>query len=190
MELPFYLLLVIGHLGAFDVLYFHVRRCALHTRPECQREVLWHTIRHLIYALQFLAIANLRFHGAALLCLALLYAADVLVAWSDVWEETASRKPQGGLPRGEYFMHVVLSVLVGAYIALVARAVWPDRTLPSAIVLSPPDVPSALRVLMTVMGVCGLGFFVRDLTRWFRFRASAASLARASSSSIAEGGAR
>ncbi len=63
MAAAFYLLLVIGHLGFFDVLYFHIYRCGLHRRPECQREVFWHTMRHFVYGAQFLAIANLRFHG-------------------------------------------------------------------------------------------------------------------------------
>lgn len=173
MTAPFYILLVAGHLGLFDILYFHMHKCALHARPECQREVLWHTIRHVVYASQFIIVANLRFHGWALLILAAVYAADVFIAWSDVWEETASRKPQGGLPRGEYFMHIVLSVLVGAYIALVAKAVWPDRLLPTAVVVDPPDVPLLLRVQMTVMGVCALIFFARDLRAWLRFNAAA-----------------
>jgi hypothetical protein len=164
----FYLLLVIGHLGAFDVLYFHTLRCQLARRPECRREVLWHTIRHAVYAAQFLWVANVRFHGVALLALPLLYAVDAFVAWADVWEETESRRPQGGLPRGEYFMHIVLSVLVGLHMATVAHAVWGDRLLPTAVVLEPPSVPVLLRALMTIMGVTALGFFAHDLRRWLR----------------------
>jgi hypothetical protein len=166
MTASFYLLLAIGLLGAFDVLYFHIYRCRLHLRPECRREVLWHTVRHLVYALQFLWVANLRFHGAALLFLAALYAADVFIAWADVWEERDSRAPQGGLPRGEYFMHVVLSLLVGLYLMSTFQAVWPDRLLPTALHVAPPDVPAALRAFMTLMGVVALGTFARDLHRW------------------------
>lgn len=175
MNTAFYLLLTIGLLGAFDVLYFHLWRCRLHGRPECQREVLWHTARHLIYALQFLWVPNLRCHGAALGLLALLYAADVFVAWADVWEEKTSRAPQGGLPRGEYLMHVVLSVLVGLYLMSVFHAVWPDRLLPAAVRLSPPDVPATLRGLMTVMGVVALAAFAHDLNRWLAFRRTPAA---------------
>ena len=170
MRTAFYILLIAGHLGFFDVVYFHTYRCQLHKRPECQREVFWHTVRHLIYALQFLIVANLRFHGAALLALALLYALDVFIAWSDVWEETASRAAQGGLPRGEYFMHVVLSLLIGGYLLCVAQTVWPDWSLPTAIVIDPPDVPVLLRGLMTFMGISAFGFFVHDSLRWWRFR--------------------
>jgi hypothetical protein len=168
LEAAFYLLLVIGNIGFFDVVYFHWYECRLADHPECHREVFWHTLRHLVYALQFLFVANLRFHGVALLALVALYATDVFIAWSDVWEETASRKSQGGLPRGEYFTHVVLSVLVGAYIMSVAQAVWPDRLLPAAVVVDPPQVPALLRALMTLMGLSALGVFVFDLQAWLR----------------------
>jgi hypothetical protein len=169
MVAAFYLLLVIGHLGVFDVLYFHTYRCQLDRRPECQREVLWHTLRHAIYATQFIVIANFRFHGAALFLLAFVYGADVFIAWADVLEETDSRRAQGGLPRGEYFMHIVLSLLVGCYFMLVLQTVWSDRNLPIAIVFDPPPVPALLRVYMTLMGIGAIGAFFVDSYRWFTF---------------------
>ncbi|NTX63303.1 SRPBCC family protein [Myxococcus sp. CA051A] len=170
MHVAFYLLLAIGLLGAFDVLYFHLWRGRLHERPECQREVLWHTARHLIYALQFLWVPHVRFQGWALGLLGVLYAADVFVALADVWEERDSRASQGGVPRGEYFMHVVLSVLVGLYLMATFHAVWADRLLPTGLRVDPPLVPVALRALMTVMGVTALIVFAKDLARWFAFR--------------------
>lgn len=166
----FYLLLIAGHLGFFDVVYFHHYRCQLHRRPECQREVLWHTARHFIYACQFIFIANLRLHGLAMLALVVLYVADIFVAWSDVWEETRSRSVQGGLPRGEYLMHTVLSVLVGGYLMCVAQATWGDWAAPTAVIIDPPQVPWPLRALMTFMGLSALVLFVHDLQRWRRFR--------------------
>ena len=171
MTTAFYLLLIAGMLGAFDVAWFHIYRGRLAHRPECQREVLWHTVRHAVYASQFLWVANLRFHGTALVLVAALYGLDVFIAWADVLEETASRKAQGGLPRGEYFMHVVLSLLIGAYLLQVAQTVWPDRLLPTAIVIEPPPVPFLLRAMMTFMGVTALGFFAHDLRAWLLFRA-------------------
>jgi hypothetical protein len=170
MIAAFYILLFAGHLGVFDIIYFHWYRCRLNGRPECQREVLWHTVRHLVYAAQFIAVANLRFHGWALLILALLYSMDVFIAWSDVLEETASRRAQGGLPSGEYFMHIVLSLLIGAYFVTVIQAVWPDRLLPIGVVIDPPRVPSILRIYMTVMGVTAIGAFFKDMAGWLRFR--------------------
>jgi hypothetical protein len=170
MAAAFYILLFAGHLGVFDIIYFHWYRCRLNGRPECQREVFWHTVRHLIYATQFIVVANLRFHGFALLVLGWIYALDVFIAWSDVLEETASRRKQGGLPRGEYFMHTVLSLLIGAYFVAVIQAVWPDRLLPTGLVIDPPPVPFILRAYMTLMGVTAIGAFSKDLAGWLRFR--------------------
>ena len=169
MSAAFYFLLIIGHLGVFDVLYFHTYRCKLDRRPECHREQLWHFIRHAIYATQFIVIANLRFHGAALFLLAFVYTTDVFIAWADVLEETNSRRAQGGLPRGEYFMHIVLSLLVGCYFMLVLQTVWPDRQLPTAIIFDPPPVPFLLRGYMTLMGVGAIGAFFVDSYRWLNF---------------------
>ncbi|HEY6328613.1 MAG TPA: hypothetical protein VI756_04680 [Blastocatellia bacterium] len=141
MTAAFYILLAAGHLGLFDVIYFHWYRCRLSSRPECQREVLLHTVRHLVYASQFIVIANLRFHGAALAVLGLIYALDVFVAWSDVLEENRSRKAQGGLMSGEYFMHIVLSLLIGCYLMCVFQAVWPIGTLRRPSSLTHPRSP-------------------------------------------------
>ena len=170
METSFYLLLIIAHLGVFDVLYFHVYKCKLHLRPECQREVFWHVWRHLIYAVQFVWIANFRFHGFASVLLGILYFCDVFVAWADVLEENKSRAEQGGLPRGEYFMHIVLSLLVGCYLLNTFQTVWSDGNLPTAIVFSPPDVPFILRFYMTAMGIIALGNFVYDFYKWITFQ--------------------
>ena len=171
METSFYLLLVLSHFGVFDVLYFHIYKCQLHLRPECQREVFWHVWRHLIYALQFVWVANFRFHGWALAALGVLYFCDIFVAWSDVLEENKSRASQGGLPRGEYFMHIALSVLVGCYLMATIQAVWADRSLPTAVVYAPPAVHWFLRFYMTGMGVVAFGNFVYDLHKWLIFRA-------------------
>src|SRR5215469_4900238 len=170
MVVPFYLLLIAGHVGFFDVLYFHHYRFKLYARVESQREVLLHALRHLIYGAQFLIISNLRFRGSALMLLVLLYLADACVAWLDAWEETASRRSLGGLARGEYLMHIVLSFLIGAYLLSVFQATWPDRLLPTAILVAPPPVPIVFRLLMNAMGLGALAFSARDLTRWVRFR--------------------
>lgn len=170
METSFYLLLFVAHLGAFDVLYFHIYKCKLHLRPECQREVFWHVCRHLIYGLQFVWVANFRFHGWALALLGVLYVCDIFVAWADVWEENASRKSQGGLPRGEYFMHVALSVLIGIYLMATFQAVWSDRNLETAIVYAPPQIPAILQIYMTAMGFIAFGTFSYDMYKWLSFK--------------------
>lgn len=102
--------------------------------------------------------------------LAVLYFCDVFVAWADVLEENRSRAAQGGLPRGEYFMHVVLSVLVGCYLMATIQATWLDFYLPTIIVYSPPNVPLVLRLYMMAMSVVAFGNFILDFYKWLKFR--------------------
>jgi hypothetical protein len=145
------LLAVIGLLGAFDIAYFHWYKCRLASRPESRLEVWIHIARGVIYALQFAIVPNVRLHGAYYAAFAALFVADVAVAWTDVAIEPDSRRSQGGLPRGEYFMHIVLSVLVGAYLHAIATDSLGWRHLPSAVVLAPVDIPAPLRALLLAM---------------------------------------
>jgi hypothetical protein len=150
------LLAVIGLLGAFDIAYFHWYKCRLSSRPESRLEVWIHVARGVIYALQFALVPNVRFHGAYYVAFAALFAADIAVAWTDVAIEPASRSSQGGLPRGEYFMHIVLSVLVGAYLHAIASdsIAWWD--LPSGVAVAPVDIPWWLRGILLAMSAGSL----------------------------------
>lgn len=168
MEAAFYLLLIIGHLGFFDVIYFHIYKCKLHELEQARTEVGIHTARHLIYGLQFLYIANFRLYGSWIWLPIAIYLLDVIIAFSDVWVEPNTRKPQGGLPRGEYFIHILLSLLVGMYLMLVLQQLYLDFDLPRAFTYSPPHVPHVLTVYMTLMGLGAVGFFVFDGLRLFK----------------------
>lgn len=145
------LLLVIGLLGAFDVFYFH-HRGRLVERRESRREAWIHVARGPIYAAQFLLVPNVRFTGKATLFLLALFAVDALVAALDVLEEPRSRAEAGGLPRGEYFMHVVLSVLVGAMLHSALGAAWAARSMSSAVTIAPIEAP-ALRLALFFLAV-------------------------------------
>ena len=162
MEVAFWILLLIGHLGFFDMMYYHTYKCRLHDHPECRSEVIIHTFRHLIYAVQFFIIAHVRFYGWALLVLLCIYIVDASIAWTDVWLEKDSRQKLGGLHKGEYLMHILLSVLVGAYLLSIAQTVYPDWSASTNIVFSPPDVPYFFRLYMTAMGFGGIFFFFYD----------------------------
>ncbi len=145
------LLLVLGLLGAFDIAWFHTYKGRLVTRPECQREAWIHIARGVVYAAQFLCVPNLRFTGAAYALWLVLFGADVTVAWLDAREEPRSRAAQGGLSGGEYVMHLVLSVCVGALLHAVFSTTWGDWRLPTGVLGS--DVPETLRLLAGGMAV-------------------------------------
>jgi hypothetical protein len=150
------LLLVIALFGAFDCFYFHRHVAKLSQREESRLEVGIHVARGFVYAAQLLVIPNLELHGYWLLPFVVLFIADVGIALYDVAIEPESRRSQGGLPRGEYVMHIVLSVLVGAYLNEVVRGSLGWWQLPTGIALR-DEVPLALRAVLALMAVGSLG---------------------------------
>jgi hypothetical protein len=149
-------LLVICLLGAFDIAYFHTYRCRLLHRPESRTEAWIHVVRGVVYSLQLALVPNVRFAGSWYAVFVALFVADVGIALVDVAVEPASRRSQGGLPPGEYFMHIVLSVLAGAYLHSVAVASMPWASLPSGVSWA-PSAPLPLRVVLGAMAAgCSL----------------------------------
>lgn len=155
------LLLLIGLLGAADIAIFHVRTARLLERPECRVEAWVHVARGLVYALQFALLPNVRFSGTWVLALFALFAVDALIAAADVLVEPASRASQGGLPRGEYLMHVVLSVLVGAMLHAALGEAWTDRSAPTSLALE-AHAPLLLRAALALMGAGSLLLALAD----------------------------
>ena len=149
------LLLTLALLGAFDIAYFHTYRCRLSRRPESRTEAWIHVVRGVIYALQMALVPNVRFAGAWYAAFVGLFVADVAIALADVAVEPASRRSQGGLPDGEYFMHIVLSVLAGAYLHALFSTSAPWARLPTAVAYA-PAAPPLLRAALLVMGAGSL----------------------------------
>ena len=162
MELVFYLLLLIGHLGVFDIVYFHNYKCKLHKQEFARSEVIIHTIRHLVYALQFFYVANFRAFGAAIWLVVFLIVIDTVIAFWDTWIEDGARKSLGKLPKGEYFMHILLSLLVGGYLTLLIQVLIKDVKENTAFLYLPPNVPKYLIYYMTLMGVLAVVMFIFD----------------------------
>ncbi|WP_394841355.1 SRPBCC family protein [Pendulispora brunnea] len=155
-------LAIMGAVGAFDIAYFHTYKAQLGKRPESRLEAWVHVVRGFVYAAQFGIVPNVRLGGAYYFALVALFVLDVAVAAFDVAIEPASRRPQGGLPDGEYAAHIFLSVLAGVVLHAVftASAAW--RTLPTAAVLE-PHAPAALRVVLGLMAAGSLTVAVVEL---------------------------
>ncbi len=146
------LLLTIGLLGAADIAWFHSWRGRLVLRPESRREAWLHVGRGYCYAAQFLVVPNVRATGWCYALIVGLFVADVVIAIADVLEEPRSRAKQGGLPGGEYLMHIGLSVLVGAYLFAVFQASASWALEPTALRLAPVG-PEALRFVALLMAM-------------------------------------
>lgn len=109
-------------LAAIDGIYLHLVRYRLHARPETRREHALHTARAMLFGPIALVLFALPSAGALLWLGVGLAAADTVVELWDVFVEPDSRRELGGLSRGEYVLHVALTILRTAAIALALAA--------------------------------------------------------------------
>lgn len=162
MMIPSWLLFGLGLLGATDILLFHVRAHDLRHHPECRRELITHFLRGPTYAVLFLAVPNFQFFGGWLLALYGLLAFDLAISIADFWLEPESRRALGGLPRGEYLLHVLLAMLFGALVASIAYESAGRLSMPTGLIrLS--LVPAPLRLALAVMAPIVLATGLADL---------------------------
>ncbi len=113
------LLLLMGILGATDIVLFHVIAHRLRERSDSRAELVTHFLRGPTYALLFFFVPNFELRGTWFALLLVLLVFDAVISVVDFWLEPASRKSAGGLPRGEYLLHVVLAGLFGGLVAAV-----------------------------------------------------------------------
>lgn len=105
------LLTLASLVGAFDVLYYHLYRFRLYRRPGSTAEELTHLVRGAVFV-GF--VAGLMVGPEARPWMVVLLLLDVANTVADVLLERRSRAGMGGLPTGEYLVHVLGSSLVGA----------------------------------------------------------------------------
>lgn len=124
-SLSLFLLVVFALLSAIDGLYFHLWKCRLHARPESRREHLLHTFRSLFFPAIVLTLYAQPSAGFILWVGVGLVVLDAGVEFWDVWIERDSREAWGGLSSAEYLLHVLLTILRTASLALnlVARPI-------------------------------------------------------------------
>lgn len=170
---PSFLLLAMGVLGATDIALFHMLAHGLRAHAPSRAELVTHALRGPTYTTLFLALPNLQFAGAGLWALLGVLAFDAAVSIVDFWLEPASRRDLGGLPRGEYVLHVLLAMLFGALIASVLYESADALFEPSAIAWVPfgeGRVPSGLRALLIAMAPLVLFTGALDLRAVLRLR--------------------
>jgi hypothetical protein len=84
--------------------------------------------------------------------LSVLILTEIVLTLADFVVEDAVRKPLGGVYKGERVMHAVMGLIYGAALAYLVPLIAAWMIEPTAFVWSPPDAPSWLRALLTVMG--------------------------------------
>ncbi|HLQ38351.1 MAG TPA: hypothetical protein VK348_11140 [Planctomycetota bacterium] len=160
MTVPAYLLLLLGLLGGTDIALFHTLAHRLRQHRPARAELVTHFLRGPTYATLFLLVPNFTFHGAWLVGLLLF---DLGISMADFWLEPASRQARGGLPRGEYLLHVWMAMLFGGLCA----AVWYEGGSalgdPASLQWQAHGAAPWLRVVLAVMAPMVLGTGILDL---------------------------
>lgn len=154
-----------GVLGATDIVLFHVRAHALRSRPESRAELVTHFLRGPTYAALFAVVPNFDLRGGWFAGLLALLVFDALISLVDFWLEPDSRRSAGGLPRGEYVLHVVLAALFGALVFAVLQEAPSRLRDPAAIHALPLDAgaPAWLRFVLLGMSPIVLWTGLLDL---------------------------
>lgn len=152
MAVPTYILFVLGLLGGTDILLYHSVSHGIRTHQDSRRELLIHSLRGPTYAALFLLVPNFAMHGAFFWLLMTIYAFDFAVSLADFLIESASREFLGGLPTGEYVLHIILAMLFGALVTSTLYAAGNWATLPTKLSYQ-PAVSDTLRAALTVMAV-------------------------------------
>jgi len=168
MMLPCYLLLALGLLGAADILFFHTLAQRLHDHRPARAELFTHFLRGPTYALLFAGLPNFEFQGAWFWALAALLALDLGISVADFWLEPESRKALGGLPRGEYLLHVLIAMLYGALVLAVWVEAGAGRHQPTALRWIDVGAPLPLRLVLAAMAPLVLLTGLSDLRALIR----------------------
>jgi len=155
MTAAIWLLFVQGALGAFDTLWYHEWKVALHSRASARRELMLHASRNLCYALLYAVLAWGEWHGALAGVVVLLLAAELVITLSDFLEEDRTRK----LPGGERVMHALVGVAWGAMLTFLLPELWRWMHEPLAVVRIDRG---AFALVLGVMAFGAAGFGLRD----------------------------
>jgi hypothetical protein len=158
-----YILFALGILGATDILLYHSISHGIRSHADSRWELITHALRGPTYAALFLLVPNFQLHGlwAALLLGLLLI--DVSISIADFALERRSRANLGGLPSGEYVLHMIMAMLFGAFVATTLPHALHGLTQTTALVSPPIVVPTLLRIALAIFaagvfysGLCDL----------------------------------
>jgi hypothetical protein len=168
MKAAFYLFSIAGVIGAFDVLYYHIYTHRLYKQPSAIWENVTHFVRALLFAVFFVLTLHVEASGSWWWLYPAIIGVEVLNTTVDTMLEPSSRKSLGGLPAGEYFLHVFLSILTGAALASILWDTYPLLSAPTALQWHTLDVPAPLRFGSYGAVVMALGFFLFESSAFFK----------------------
>jgi hypothetical protein len=168
MEVATYILFILGCLGATDILLYHSVSHGIRSHHDSRFELVVHSLRGPTYAALFILVPNFAMQGGFFWMLIGIFVFDVCISLGDFMIERASREFFGGLPTGEYVLHIILAMLFGALVTSVFYSAGNWAALPTRLAYEPADVPGLLRALMVFMAVLVFGSGAMDLRAAWR----------------------
>jgi len=170
MELPTYLLFLLGCLGAADIMIFHSVAHGIRSHPNSARELVTHSLRGPTYAALFVLIPNFSMQGLVAWGLLALFIFDVGISIWDFFLEQNSRRLLGGLPSGEYVLHMLMAMVFGGLVASVLYCASDWFNGATRLVYAPVAVPAALLLALLVMAVLVLVSGLQDAAAALRLK--------------------
>jgi hypothetical protein len=135
-------------LAAVDGIYLHLWKFRLHARPESRREHALHTLHAVLFVFLLAYLYSGDTAGLPLWAGTAAALANLWIMAADIREERTSRRFQGGLPRLELRLHVVLIALqvLGTVLSLAARpaGAWALGAVPTAAQAAAAETARAL----------------------------------------------
>src|SRR5262245_11938017 len=140
MYAAFYLLTIVGLVGAYDVLYYHIYKLKLYRHHDAMWENVTHLVRALLFATMLLTVLRVRASGWWWFLYPTLLGFELFNTMTDVIIEPRSRRNIGGLPPMEYILHIFLSLTTGAALASIVWATYGQIGAPSSLRLETLEV--------------------------------------------------
>jgi hypothetical protein len=124
-------------------------------------------LRGPIYAALFVLIPNAVLQGFFAWGLVALFVFDVIISIWDFSLEQGSRRFLGGLPSGEYVLHMIMAMVFGGLVISTWHGASAWLNSPTRIAYAPTGVPVMLRVIMVIMAVLVMFSGLQDaLAAW------------------------
>ena len=164
MTTVFWLLSIQGIIGAFDTLYYHEWQARLPARGRnAAPELKLHAFRDFFYAVIFITLPWLAWHGIWAYILGLVLLIEIFITLWDFVVEKTVRKPLGDLVSGERVTHGIMGILYGVMIARLVPVLWEWSSLPNKLAFVEYAIPNFLYWAIIVMGIGVFLSGVRDL---------------------------
>lgn len=170
MEISTYILFALGCLGAADIALFHSVAHGIRSHPDSAAELVTHSLRGPTYAALFLLVPNFELHGLFAWGLMALFVFDLGISIWDFSLEQRSRQFLGGLPSGEYVLHMLMAIVFGALVTSILCLNHQWFSSPTHLVWTPNGASAVLRLILSVMAIAVLGSGIQDAAAAVRLR--------------------